>query len=323
MHFSNILAASLVAPLVAAHGDIPGLPKVFGLPRDLEMEAKAVAARRVLRHPTEERRDMLETRQGGQDGRCGPKFEGASCAAGYCCSGEVCWIVMGTCGTGMLTRCRDTVELQRITVLLLTVCSNMALLVMRTRRPLGLVRAMILVRRRAVLRTVAKASTHARFLAPLLSPTTTGRTTPHLLRCILLTQHSPYLYTSQVLDQFATYGFKATFFITGNNLGKGAIDTTASWSNVIKRMIAEGHQVASHTWSHQDLSVITDAQRYDQMVKNEMAIRNIIGKYPTYMRPPYSSCNAACQTTLKNLGYVVSYFDLVGTYRTDNERDIH
>jgi hypothetical protein len=75
-------------------------------------------------------------------------------------------------------------------------------------------------------------------------------------------------------------------------------------------MVAEGHQVASHTWSHQDLSVITDAQRYDQMVKNEMAIRNIIGKYPTYMRPPYSSCNAACQTVLKNLGYVVSYFDL-------------
>lgn len=75
-------------------------------------------------------------------------------------------------------------------------------------------------------------------------------------------------------------------------------------------MVAEGHQVASHTWSHQDLSQITDAQRYDQMVKNEMAIRNIIGKYPTYMRPPYSSCNDACQAVMKNLGYVVSYFDL-------------
>jgi hypothetical protein len=46
------------------------------------------------------------------------------------------------------------------------------------------------------------------------------------------------------------------------------------------------------------------------MVKNEMAIRNIIGKYPTYMRPPYSSCNDACQNMLKTLGYVVSYFDL-------------
>jgi ribosomal protein S8 len=75
-------------------------------------------------------------------------------------------------------------------------------------------------------------------------------------------------------------------------------------------MVAEGHQVASHTWSHQDLSKITEAQVYDQMVKNEMAIRNIIGKYPTYMRPPYSSCEATCQSVMQKLGYVVSYFDL-------------
>lgn len=143
----------------------------------------------------------------------------------------------------------------------------------------------------------------------------TGKNTPvHKLHIAFTdaasTIFSPYIYTSQVLHQFASYGFKATFFVTGINNAKGAIDTTASWASVIRRMVAEGHQVASHTWSHQDLSVITDAQRYDQMIKNEMAIRNIIGKYPTYMRPPYTSCNAACQTVLKDLGYVVAYFDL-------------
>jgi peptidoglycan/xylan/chitin deacetylase (PgdA/CDA1 family) len=81
---------------------------------------------------------------------------------------------------------------------------------------------------------------------------------------------------------------------------------------VIKRMVASGHQVASHTFSHQDLSAITQEQRYDQMVKNEMALSNILGKFPTYMRPPYSSCTAAsgCQKDLADLGYVVSYFDL-------------
>lgn len=74
---------------MAAHGDIPGMPKIFGLPKDIEMEARAVATRRVLRHPAEEKGNMLETRQGGQNGRCGPNFGGASCAVGYCCSGEV------------------------------------------------------------------------------------------------------------------------------------------------------------------------------------------------------------------------------------------
>lgn len=53
-----------------------------------------------------------------------------------------------------------------------------------------------------------------------------------------------------------------------------------------------GHQLASHTWSHADLCNITSAQRKDEMYKNEMALRNIVGVIPTYMRPPYSSCNA-------------------------------
>jgi peptidoglycan/xylan/chitin deacetylase (PgdA/CDA1 family) len=123
----------------------------------------------------------------------------------------------------------------------------------------------------------------------------------------------PYIYTDQLLDLFASYNAKATFFVTANNNGKREIDDPSTpWPAVIKRMAAEGHQVASHTFSHQDLSAITKEQRYDQMVKNEMALSNILGKFPTYMRPPYSSCTAAsgCQQDLADLGYVVTYFDL-------------
>jgi len=120
----------------------------------------------------------------------------------------------------------------------------------------------------------------------------------------------PYMYTNDLLDKLAAYGFKATFFITGNNNGKGAIDSTPAWTSVIQRMITDGHQVASHTWSHADLSTLTEADRRTEMIKNEMALRNIIGKIPTYMRPPYSSCNAACEATLLDLGYHVTYFDL-------------
>jgi len=44
----------------------------------------------------------------------------------------------------------------------------------------------------------------------------------------------------------------------------------------------------------------------------QMAISNILGKFPTYMRPPYSSCTpeSGCQQDLADLGYVVSYFNL-------------
>ncbi|KAL5313846.1 hypothetical protein ACEPPN_018269 [Leptodophora sp. 'Broadleaf-Isolate-01'] len=48
------------------------------------------------------------------------------------------------------------------------------------------------------------------------------------------------------------------------------------------------------------------------MYKNEMALRNIVGVIPTYMRPPYSSCNAecGCEADMAALGYHITYFDL-------------
>lgn len=278
MHLSNVLVASVVAPLVAAHGGIPGAPKVFGLPRELqeELNARAPVAARVLRHPAETKRGLLETRQGGQNGRCGPDFGGASCAAGYCCSGA------GYCGTS-----KDHCMAPDCLINYGPGCDA-------NKTPGG-----------------ASTRNDARPQKGNVAYGGEGIYTCQKAGTVALTfDDGPYIYTDQVLNKFASYGYKATFFVTGINIGKGAIDTTASWSNVIKRMVAEGHQVASHTWSHQDLSVITEAQRYDQMVKNEMAIRNIIGKYPTYMRPPYSSCNAACQNVMKTLGYVISYFDL-------------
>ncbi|KAF8428632.1 hypothetical protein EV426DRAFT_279165 [Tirmania nivea] len=121
----------------------------------------------------------------------------------------------------------------------------------------------------------------------------------------------PFIYTTGLLDILKAHNARATFFVTGVNLGKGRIDDpTLPWAAMIKRMIADGHQVASHSWSHADLSALNDTERTDEMVKNEMALRNIIGKWPTYMRPPYSSCNAACMATMHGLGYHVCYFDL-------------
>ncbi len=95
-------------------------------------------------------------------------------------------------------------------------------------------------------------------------------------------------------------------------------------------MYSEGQQVASHTWSHADLCNITSEQRRNEMYKNEMALRNILGVIPTYMRPPYSDCTAGrfprflprismhadndtecgCEADLQELGYHITYFAL-------------
>jgi len=49
-------------------------------------------------------------------------------------------------------------------------------------------------------------------------------------------------------------------------------------------MVAEGHQVASHTWSHQNASQLSKEQFTDQILWNEIALNDILGFIPTYMR---------------------------------------
>lgn len=132
----------------------------------------------------------------------------------------------------------------------------------------------------------------------------------------------PTRYTGDLLDLLDQYGAKATFFITGNNNGKGQIDDfKLPWASLIERMRQSGHQIASHTWSHEDLSKVTPEQRRDQLVKNEGAIRNILGGFPTYMRPPYSSCRpeSGCPDELGRLGYHVIMYDIdTDDYKNDS-----
>jgi peptidoglycan/xylan/chitin deacetylase (PgdA/CDA1 family) len=118
--------------------------------------------------------------------------------------------------------------------------------------------------------------------------------------------------TTTILDLFKKYDAKATFFVTGNNIAKGQIDKTQEFIDVIKRMDSEGHQIASHTWTHLDLSKIDADTRKDQIVNLEMALNNIVGKIPTYIRPPFSSCTteSGCEQFMQDMGYHIIYFKL-------------
>ncbi|RJE23973.1 chitin deacetylase [Aspergillus sclerotialis] len=123
----------------------------------------------------------------------------------------------------------------------------------------------------------------------------------------------PNVYTEELLDLLDRYNAKATFFITGINNAKGPIDDPSlPWEPLILRMRDSGHQVASHTWSHQDLSAVSREQLREQMLRNEAALRNILGVFPTYMRPPYSRCGPenGCLEELGDLGYHIILFDI-------------
>ncbi|KAF1959625.1 glycoside hydrolase/deacetylase [Byssothecium circinans] len=288
MRFSTALATvAAVTPFVTAH-DGPGLPKIAGLNlRDLKtrdmlsnLRARAAAIAEQESHQAftaHEKRAQNIKRQGGDGAQCG---EGKpACAAGYCCSQG------GTCGNtpdhcyspGCQYRygpgCPENT----------TPAGDSTESVPRDK--------------------VGKVAYGGAGIYQCTQPGT-----------VALTYDDGPLkeYTDHVLDVFKSYNAKATFFISGNNINKGEIDTTAEHKATIQRMHTEGHQIASHTWTHLDLSAVSADDRKAQMVKNEMALRNILGFIPTYMRPPYSSCTAesGCEKAMADLGYHVTYFNL-------------
>ena len=87
----------------------------------------------------------------------------------------------------------------------------------------------------------------------------------------------PSPYTDTILDTLKAYNVKASFFVQGNQINSERA------KNSIIRMFNEGHLVGSHTYSHMDLTLLSDNQIIEEMNKTSELIYNIIGVKPAYM----------------------------------------
>jgi peptidoglycan/xylan/chitin deacetylase (PgdA/CDA1 family) len=110
----------------------------------------------------------------------------------------------------------------------------------------------------------------------------------------------PYKYDNDLLDLLKKKGVKATFFINGDNVSD---IRNSSIRSIIKRMYNEGHNVLSHTWSHKDLTKVSDTKFRSELKLLEDQIYDIIGKRPKAIRPPYGSNNSKVINNLKYFGY--------------------
>lgn len=98
----------------------------------------------------------------------------------------------------------------------------------------------------------------------------------------------PFQYMYDITATLRAANVSATFFFNGNNYG-----CIYSPENVkrVKHAYDMGHQVASHTWSHADLSILSLSKISTEMSKIDQAIERITGASPSFMRPPYGKYN--------------------------------
>ncbi|THV06404.1 carbohydrate esterase family 4 protein [Dendrothele bispora CBS 962.96] len=98
----------------------------------------------------------------------------------------------------------------------------------------------------------------------------------------------PYIYGPDIVDTLDQHGIKGTFFYNGDNYR--CIYDQDMQSNVMYAY-SHGHQVASHTWHHYDLTTLSWDQIHDEMWRTEQALERILGVSPAFMRPPYGNYN--------------------------------
>ncbi|MCW7987585.1 deacetylase [Streptomyces platensis subsp. clarensis] len=115
-------------------------------------------------------------------------------------------------------------------------------------------------------------------------------------KCVALTfDAGPSENTDRLLDILKKEKVRASFFM----LGKNHVEKRPA---EVKRIDAEGHELANHTWSHQILTEISPDAAKREMSRLQEAVRKITGKTPRLMRPPQGRTDGSVSEISKDLG---------------------
>ena len=87
--------------------------------------------------------------------------------------------------------------------------------------------------------------------------------------------------TMKLLDGLKQRGIRASFFVIGENI-EGNED-------IIERMHNEGHIIGNHTYSHVELSKLSEGAAINEVQKTNDIIEDITGEPVKYIRPPCGS----------------------------------
>ncbi len=108
-------------------------------------------------------------------------------------------------------------------------------------------------------------------------------------------------HTPRVLEILRRHNVKATFFVVGK--------VAQLWARLLRRIAAEGHLVANHSWSHPKDH--TEEGWVRQIKDTEAAILAAGVKPARFFRPPHGRVSPALLAACRRLGYQVVNYTLM------------
>ena len=109
--------------------------------------------------------------------------------------------------------------------------------------------------------------------------------------------------TPKLLAMLKQRGIHATFFLVG--------ECARQYPEIVKRIVAEGHEVANHSWSHPNLAKMSDDAVRSQLQRTQDAITDACGVKPVLMRPPYGELTTRQRAWVNaDFGYKIILWDV-------------
>ncbi len=123
-----------------------------------------------------------------------------------------------------------------------------------------------------------------------------------VLRCIALTfDDGPGPYTAELLDELRAEDVRATFFVVGRN--------AAAHPDLVRQLVADGHAVGNHTWSHPRLPDVGPAAVATELDRTAAVLADL-GVTTSLMRPPYGATDATVASVMADRGYAQVLWDV-------------
>ncbi|RPD81687.1 hypothetical protein L226DRAFT_496702 [Lentinus tigrinus ALCF2SS1-7] len=125
----------------------------------------------------------------------------------------------------------------------------------------------------------------------------------------------PALYTGDLLSYLDQQDLKATFFVVGSR--------AISYPALLQEEYMAQHQIAVHTWSHPEMTTLTNDQVIAELGWSRKIIKDVLGVTPTYWRPPYGDVDNRVRAIATAMGLQTSIWTRISASATFDTGDFN